>query len=267
MKTTKTRRHHTLVVGGTRGIGKAVVGTFASQNHVLSVIGRRTVVQPAGKLAKVHYWSVDLAEKARLSSALSEIVRRNGRINNLIFLQRYRGDGDAWQGELEISLTATKTIIEYLADQFDRDATNSIVIISSNAAQFVAEEQPVGYHAAKAALVQMARYYALTLGPKGIRVNCITPGTVMKEESRDFYLRNRLLQNLYRQITPLGRMGTAEEIAEVAAFLCSPKASFITGQNIVVDGGISLQWQEGLARKLTTLDRSFKKYSKTGERR
>jgi NAD(P)-dependent dehydrogenase (short-subunit alcohol dehydrogenase family) len=249
-KTMARRRPHTLVIGGTRGIGKAVVNAFVAQSHLLSVIGLRTPIRAPSKQKRVSHWSVDLSDKERLSSTLSEITRRSGKIHNLIFLQRYRGDGDAWQGELDISLTATRTVIENMADQFVSGASSSIVVVSSNAARFVAEEQPIGYHAAKAALIQMARYYAFTLGPKKIRVNCVTPGTVLKEESRDFYIKNRPLQELYRRITPLGRMGTAEEIADVVAFLCSPKASFITGQNIVVDGGISLQWQEGLARKL-----------------
>ena len=230
------------------------------------MIGRQTLVRSSGKPKNVYCWSVDLSDHGRLLSALSEIVAKNGEINNLVFLQRYRDGGDVWGGELDISLTATKMVIENLADRFDRRTGSSIVIFSSNAAWFVAEEQPVGYHVAKAALVQMARYYALALGPKQIRVNCITPGTVLKEESKEFYLRNTPLQNLYRQITPLGRMGTAEEIADAVAFLCSSKASFITGQNIVVDGGISLQWQEGLARKLTKLDRHSKKIYRSEKR-
>jgi 3-oxoacyl-[acyl-carrier protein] reductase len=75
----------------------------------------------------------------------------------------------------------------------------------------------------------------------------------LKAESREFYLRNKPLQRLYRQITPLGRMGTTEEIAGVIAFLCSPAASFVTGQDIAVDGGLSLLWQESVARKAAGL--------------
>lgn len=100
----------------------------------------------------------------------------------------------------------------------------------------------------------MVRYYAVTLGPRRIRVNSVSPGTVLKDESKDFYLKNEQLYNLYKGIIPLGRMGTAEEVANVVAFLCSSKASFITGQNIVVDGGLSLIWQETLARKVASLD-------------
>ena len=75
----------------------------------------------------------------------------------------------------------------------------------------------------------------------------------LKEESKHFYFQNEELHNLYKSIIPLGRMGTAEELANTIAFLCSPKSSFITGQTIIVDGGISLQWHESLARKLTPM--------------
>jgi len=96
----------------------------------------------------------------------------------------------------------------------------------------------------------MVRYWAITLGARGIRVNSVSPGTVLKEESEEFFLNNTSLRELYQRITPLRRFGHAKEVAHVIGFLCSAETSFVTGQDIVVDGGISLQWQESLAREL-----------------
>ena len=240
---------HTLVVGGTRGIGREVVRHFVRTGHKVTVFGRR-VSQDTG----VSSQSVDLSDHDAVLAALGAALKASGRLSNLVLLQRYRGEGDLWQGELDVSLTATKKIIERLTGEFARQrrtALNSIVIVGSNASRLIAVEQSVGYHAAKAALGQMARYYACALAPRGIRVNCVTPGIVLKDEARKFYRENKGLHDLYRQITPLGRMGSPKDIADAIRFLCSPSAIFITGQEIIVDGGLSLLWQGSLANKLT----------------
>jgi NAD(P)-dependent dehydrogenase (short-subunit alcohol dehydrogenase family) len=248
------KKQHTVVIGGTRGTGRVLVRYLAGENHVLSVIGRRPPSELDQRIPATRYWVLDLLDRKRLPKTWVELISHNGKINNLVFFQRFRGEGDDWSGEIETSLTATKDVIELSVDEFAEADDKSIVIVSSIASHLVASEQPVSYHVAKAGLNQMVRYYAVALGPKGIRVNAVSPGIVLKEESGDFYLKSRELQDLYKRITPLGRMGTSQEIASVVSFLCSSKASFITGQNIVVDGGISLQWHETLARKLTALD-------------
>jgi NAD(P)-dependent dehydrogenase (short-subunit alcohol dehydrogenase family) len=254
METDITKKKHSLVIGGTRGIGRAVARTLAGESHILSVIGRRPPPETDQIMSNVYYWAVDLLDREGLSKALADIIQRNGGISNLVFLQRYRGQGDDWTGEVETSLAATRHVIEGLIGEFDDTGEKSIVIVSSVASHLVADEQPLSYHVAKAGLNQMVRYYAVTLGPKGIRVNSVSPGTILKEEAQEFYLQNEQLHNLYKKVIPLGRMGTSEEIANVVAFLCSPSASFITGQDIVVDGGLSLQWQETLVRKVASLD-------------
>jgi NAD(P)-dependent dehydrogenase (short-subunit alcohol dehydrogenase family) len=248
---------HSLIIGGTRGIGRALARRLAADGHVVSVVGRRA--SSGESVSGTRYWSVDLTETESTCASLSGIIAEQGPLNNLVFLQRFKGAGDKWRGELETSLTATKCVIEHLAGHFAAGANNSIVLVSSAAGNVIADEQPVGYHVAKAGLNQMARYFAVTLGGKGIRVNTVSPGTVIKEENRGFYARNKRLVEVFRQAIPLGRMGTAEEIASVIAFLCSAQSSFITGQNLLVDGGISLLSQETLLHKFTKQSGPFSK--------
>jgi NAD(P)-dependent dehydrogenase (short-subunit alcohol dehydrogenase family) len=238
---------HSLVVGGTRGIGRAFVRHLASAGGKVSVIGRREVTESFG--SNVRYWQVDLLTEKKLARALAEIVRAQGKLDNLIGFQRFKGEGEQWAEEIATTLTATNQIIDALADRFNKPG--SIVLISSAAANLVCGEQPAGYHVAKAGINQLARYYAATLGPLGIRVNTVSPGTVIKDENRGYYYRQRKKLAAFTRNIPLRRMGTAEEIAGVISFLCSPAAGFITGQNLLVDGGISLLSQETLLQKFS----------------
>lgn len=245
---TLVSKKHSLVIGGTRGMGHAAVRMLAAEGHTLSVVARRRP-QKKRAISGVRYWSADLTDSAALRDVVTKIVRENGKLTNLIFFQRYRDQEDDWHGEIETSLTGTKTVIDLAMSHFV-PGEGSIVIVSSVIAYLIAKKIPLSYHLAKAGLNQLVRYYAVTLGQRGIRVNTISPGTVLKEESKNFFLKNKRLLSLYQKMVPLGRLGTADEVVKTMLFLCSDSASFITGQNLVIDGGLSLQWQEGLVRDL-----------------
>lgn len=226
---------------------------LCAKGHAVSIIGRRKPAPQDKRLPNCRFIRVDLSEVKTLDRVCDELVAR-GPLDTLVFFQRSRGIvDDPWDAELAVSLSATNALIKHLHTKFARDGARSIVVVGGSVVSFVAHEQPVGYHVAKAGLYQLVRYYAATLGKERIRVNMVSPGAAIKKESERFYAEHRHLRLLNEKAIPLGRMGTSKDIAGIIDFLCSPKAGFVAGHNLVVDGGLSILWQETLAREASTL--------------
>ncbi|OGT38002.1 MAG: hypothetical protein A3F11_03260 [Gammaproteobacteria bacterium RIFCSPHIGHO2_12_FULL_37_14] len=244
----------TIIIGGTKGLGRVVVRNLSDEGHRLFVLARNGPKECDKDIKDTLYFKANLMDESSFLQELSNIIDMLGKIHNLIFLQRFRGEEDCWSGDLEVGLNATRKIINHLKDKFDTDpnVTSSIVMVSSVAGNFANNTQPLSYSIAKAGINHMVKYYAAELGSYGIRVNGVSPIGFMKEESRKYYMEdNKKMNELYQQIIPLRRMCTSEDVANVISFLCSDKASFISGQNIVVDGGLSVVAHETLAMNLT----------------
>ena len=225
-----------LLLGATRGTGRVLSEAWAARGWPCLSVGRR---DPQPDWAGGPVCLADLTEAdapARIREAFSQ---RWSQLNSLVFFQRYRGPREnSWQGEWQVGLTATQAILDEMLPLF-APTGGSVVLVGSTASTQIAEEQPVGSHLAKAAMLQFVRFHAVALGPRQIRVNLVSPATVIKPESSEFYRGQPELVAQISRATPLGRMGTSSDVAQAIDFLCSPSASFITAQNLQLDGGLS----------------------------
>jgi 3-oxoacyl-[acyl-carrier protein] reductase len=131
---------------------------------------------------------------------------------------------------LDTTLNVTRAVSPHMVDQ----GYGRIVMVSSVSGPVAAYAGDVGYHAAKAGIVGLMRATALELGHRGVTSNSVAPGWIGTESATEEEL-------IHGSHTPLGRPGTAVEVAALIKFLASPEASYITGQLIVVDGGNSIQ--------------------------
>ena len=243
---------HAVIFGGTKGLGKVLARELKKRGDEVSVVSRAAPPEES-KIEGCQYFAADISSVADVLPSLNDAIALAGNINYLIFCQRYRGSSDSWAGEIEVSLSGPKKIVEAMQDSFDISGDRAIVFVSSVFGDKIGEGQDLSYHIGKAGINHMSSYFAVNLGRKGIRVNSVTPFTFLKDESKDFYINNHELMDLYKTIDPLGRIGTAEDSSNLIQFLCSPAAQFINGQNIYVDGGLSLVWPETLARQLKSI--------------
>lgn len=238
---------HVVIVGGSRGLGRELAVNFMQNNFEVTVLSR---TKPDIEGINFVLTDLELISEENANEIVTETIGIGGNIKYLIFCQRFRGKTNLWDGEIKVSLTATKMLIDKFSIHFNSIGDRAIGVVSSVYADYVGGSQDDSYHVAKAGLNQLVKYNAVALGKNGIRINSIMPLTYLKKESEQYYQSDGQLLNLYKNFVPLGRMGHVNDSVNLLNFLCSEKASFITGQSIFVDGGVSVVWPEELAKKL-----------------
>ncbi|BAZ91317.1 putative short-chain dehydrogenase/reductase [Raphidiopsis curvata NIES-932] len=229
-----------IVIGGTRGIGQVIFDQLVKRGDSTYRVSRTEYPDSSSHI------------KFDITSPNTDLLvnQIDANINYLVFSHRYRGID--WHEEFEVTVRAVSLIVEALISKFTT-SESSVVIIGSNASRFVVNEQSAQYHASRASLESLTKYFAVKYGKNKVRFNCILPCTLIKPENQDFFIEGNQVRKMIEGITPLGRMGSAEDIANLVEFLCSDRSSFITGQSFVVDGGLSLKGQESIARELVHL--------------
>ncbi len=230
-----------LIIGGSKGIGNTISQYLTKRGDKVLVLSRSI-----SKL-KSHI-KVDITNQEKLTLMLNKKFKSN-EIDNIIFSQRYRGHIQS--EHFETDLFSTINILSILKNKLKKSA--SIVLISSISNRTIVDDQTLNYHIIRSGIEQMMRFYAVKFSSKGVRFNCILPSKIIKSSNKKFFFKDKKgiqVRKLIESITPLGRMGTSKDVANLALFLTSKQSEYITGQSFIVDGGLSLISQESIVNTL-----------------
>ena len=235
-----------LVAGGSRGIGRSIALAFAEAGADVSICARGEEALRATEAElkrfghKVHATTCDLGDGPAVTAYVKAAAAALGGIDVLVNNASGFGSTDdeaGWAASINVDLMASVRA-SYAALPFLEQSKGSILHISSISGLMPAARTPP-YGAVKAALIQYTLTQAAQLSGKHIRVNCIAPGSIEfpggtweKRKTEQPKLYNAILGSIH-----FGRLGTPEEVANVALFLASDAASWVTGQTIAVDGG------------------------------
>ena len=231
-----------LVTGGSRGIGAAVCRKFAAEGYTVAINYEKSEEKAKALADEIggRAFRADVSDYAEVSKMFDEIEAQLGGVNvlvnnaavSVVGLFQDMTDGE-WERLFGVNVKGVFNCAKRAVGNMLGEQAGSIVNLSSMWG-VTGGSCEAHYSAAKAAVIGYTKALAKELGPSGIRVNCVAPGTVATEMNAR--LSKEDLDALAEE-TPLGRIGTPEEIAEAVFFLASEKASFITGEVLNVNGG------------------------------
>ncbi len=239
-----------LVTGGSRGIGRAIAKSFAAEGAKVAIVYKGNREAAEGLVAEIKQGGgqgmalqADVADFAAAQTCVEQVlkaweqidilVNNAGTIKDGLFLQM---EPDGWNVVIQTNLGGVFNFCRPVVEAMFRKRRGKIINISSVAADRVNRGQ-VNYSASKGAINSFTRALAVELASRNIRVNAIAPGFVETDMSEA--VRN-MAGDVIKKLIPMRRFGAPEDIAKVAMFLASDESSYVTGQVITVDGGLSL---------------------------
>lgn len=241
-------RRIALISGGSRGIGAACVRAFAQDGYAVVFLYNRcadkaeALVQALRSEGRdVTAYPCDVSDPQQVAATVADILRTFRRIDVLVNCAGIAHIGlftdmteDEWDRLFAVNVRSAFSLTKAVLPGMISARKGSIVNVSSMWGE-VGASCEVAYSATKAALIGLTKALAKEVGPSGVRVNCVTPGVIDTDMNAQLTEDDRAA---LADETPLGRIGTAEEVAKAILFLCGEDASFVTGQVLGVSGGL-----------------------------
>jgi 3-oxoacyl-[acyl-carrier protein] reductase len=242
-----------IVTGGTRGIGRAIADLLVEEGCDIGICARNaaqvaeTVAAFKQKGVKAFGSAVDVADGPALKAFVETTAASLGGLDIFISNVSALGmgiDDEAWRKGFEIDIMGTVRGCEAAVPLLEKSGAGAIVVIGTTGAVEVVGPRR-SYSGVKAAILPYVKSLASNLASKNVRANVVSPGTIyfkggvwnVTEQNRPEFYKAALGRN------PMGRMGTPQEVANAVVFLASPRASFITGTNLICDGAITQRVQ------------------------
>ena len=234
-----------LITGGASGIGAATARKFAAEGATVAIFDRDAdaVIRIAAEVGG-HAYGLDVRDGAEVTEVVDRVAQTLGSIDVLV---NNAGTGDLrplhtvddklWHRLIDVNLTGTfnltRAVIPYMLE-----TGGGAIVNNASVSGLAPTRNEAAYSAAKAGVISLTKSAALEYGPT-VRVNCVAPGHVRTPMTAVWEQMPDAFEPIAESI-PLGRIGEADEIAEVILFLASDRASYVTGQTLVVDGGAIL---------------------------
>ncbi|SMP47696.1 NAD(P)-dependent dehydrogenase, short-chain alcohol dehydrogenase family [Neorhodopirellula lusitana] len=253
-----------IITGGAGHIGRQLATEIAHGGGRVAIVDRdeatacevaASICDQVGRDQAVVSFAADLLDQSQTLAAMDRSAEAlqgvDGLVHNAAFVGTSELQGwtvplgqqsaDTWRACLEVNLTVPFYVTQHLLDPLSQSGRGSVLMIGSIYGVGGPDQRlyddtamganPAGYGASKGGLIQLTRYLATTMAPK-VRVNCLSPGGLFRNQPEKFVAR-------YESRTPLGRMATVDDVVGPAQFLLGDQSAYVTGQNLMVDGGWS----------------------------